>query len=44
MDKNIIDQIFNLQTKNTKIVRQTNYKDRIKKIKLIIELVDLVLY
>ena len=37
MNMNKIDQIFNLQTKNAKIVRQTNYKDRIKKINSIID-------
>ena len=37
MDKGIIDKIFNLQIKNAKIIRQTSYKDRIKKIKLIID-------
>tara|TARA_B100000700_G_C14955262_1_gene813669 strand:+ start:75 stop:1484 length:1410 start_codon:yes stop_codon:yes gene_type:complete len=37
MDKNTINKIFELQVKNSKIIRQTTYKDRIKKIKSIIQ-------
>ena len=37
MDKNKIDNIFDLQIKNTKTLRATSYKDRIEKIKSIID-------
>ena len=37
MDKNKIDNIFDLQVKNANVIRQTSYKDRIEKIKLIID-------